>query len=63
MDNLLLKDDKALVGADLTRALDQFRAGTALPSDPNLQARFKKKEKLETQPKSILKHRIQVCQS
>ena len=60
MDKLLLKSEKALVGKDLGRALDHFRAGMALPADAAEQGRFKKKEKLETQPKSILKHRIQV---
>ncbi len=55
MEVKLLQNEKGLVGREVGNALDHFRAGEE-PQVP--MARFRKKEPLETMPKSIVRHRL-----
>ncbi len=56
MNFTLLSCESGLVGRDLDNALAHFRS-SSVPL-PTPMARFKKKEPLETLPKSILRHRM-----
>ena len=53
---MILANDKALVGQDISAVLDAFRSQ---PDVDLAKTQFKKKEILDDLPKSILKHRIQ----
>lgn len=59
---LILSSETGLVGADLSKVYHHFNLAPDSNSLPpsGERARFKKKEDLEKQAKSILKHRIQL---